>query len=415
MTERRRDRGAPHGAGDSPDLFAATPPRARKPSADPGEAPDTALTVSTLAGYLAAIVEGSTAPLWVRGEVTGFKAHRNGHWYFALRDAHAQLRCVVWARDTQRVPAPPDEGMQITAFGRFSVYAARTDVRFAITRLDAAGDGLWRKAFERARANLEKDGLLDPAGKRPLPSYPRVIAVVTSPDGAALHDIVSVATRRDPKIRIVVIPAAVQGESAPAQIVAALRRLSRWGGADVAIVARGGGSREELWAFNDERVARAVAASDVPTISAIGHEVDVSLCDLVADVRAATPSAAAEAAVPVRADIEAGLSRTARRLRSALTYRAERARSDLTRNARELSLRARRVVELRRAWLTAVGSTIDALSPMKTLQRGYAVARSDDGSTLSSVGEFIAGREFTLTVRDGDVRARSVERKDDAS
>ena len=403
----RGDRGARGGAGGSPDLFAdATLPRRKR--AEPGTSPESALAVSTLADHLVAIVEGSTPPLWVRGEVTGFKAHRNGHWYFSLRDAHAQLRCVVWARDTQGVPAPPDEGMQVTAYGSLSVYAARTDVRFAIKRLEAEGDGLWRKAFERSRARLEADGLLDPAGKRPLPAFPRVIAVVTSPDGAALHDIASVATRRDPAVNIVVVPAAVQGESAPAQIVAALRRLSRWGGADVAIVARGGGSRDDLWAFNDERVARAVAACTIPTISAVGHEVDVSLCDLVADVRAATPSAAAEAAVPVRAETEARVAQTARRLRGALVRRAERCRSDLTRSAGALSLRARRVVELRRAWLTAVGSTLDALSPMKTLERGYAVARGADGATLSSVHDLIAVEEFSLTVRDGDVRARAI-------
>lgn len=408
MTDRRGGR-APRGgdSGAEGDLFEAVPSREHLVRGEPGQSAETALSVSTLTAHLSAIVEGGVPPVWVRGEVTGFKAYRSGHWYFSLRDAHSQLRCVVWARDTQRVPAPPDEGMQVAAFGRMRVYAARGDMQFTITRLEAEGDGLWRKAFERARARLEADGLLDPAGKRALPRFPRVIAVVTSPDGAALHDVISVAQRRDPTVTIVVVPAAVQGESAPRQLVAALKRLSRWGKADVAIVARGGGSREDLAAFNDERVARAVAACHVPTISAVGHEVDVSLCDLVADVRAATPSAAAEAAVPVRAETEAGLAATGRRLRSALTHRAERARGELGRNARELSLRAKRVVELRRAWLSAVGASIDALSPLKTLDRGYAVARNAEGRTLSRVAELSAGIEFSLTVRDGSVRARS--------
>ncbi len=216
------------------------------------------------------IVEGSVPPLWVRGEVTGFKAHRNGHWYFTLRDAEAQLRCVVWARDTRRVPAPPDEGMLVAAYGRLSVYAARAEVQLAITRIEAEGDGLWRKAFEQARARLEADGLLDPARKRALPRYPRVIAVITSPDGAALHDIVSVTQRRDPTVNIVIVPAAVQGESAPQELIDALDRVGRWQGADLVIMGRGGGSREDLWAFNDERVARALAACPLPTISAVG-------------------------------------------------------------------------------------------------------------------------------------------------
>jgi exodeoxyribonuclease VII large subunit len=373
--------------------------------AEPGETPDTAMPVSALGEYIKAVVEGSFPQLWVRGEITGFNAHRNGHWYFTLRDRGAQIKCVVWSRDVVRFPTRPDEGMQVAAFGRMNVFAAKTEVRFAIQRMEAQGDGLWRKAFEEARARLDADGLLDPARKRRLPRFPRVIAVVTSPDGAALHDIVSVIRRRDSTVSIVVVPAAVQGETAMKEIVRALKRLSRWRAADVAIVGRGGGSREDLWAFNDERVARALAACAIPTISAVGHETDVSLCDLVADVRAATPSAAAETAVPVRAEVEAGLAERGRRLRAALAHRAVRARGELGRTSRELSLRARRVVEMRRAWLTALSSSLDALSPLKTLDRGYAIARDDDGKTLSRVGEFEVGRPFALVVRDGEIRA----------
>lgn len=376
--------------------------------AAPGESPESAISVSTLTGFIKDILEGSVAPIWVRGEVSGFKVHTKGHWYFTLRDAESQIKCAVWVSNTRGIPAPPDEGMQVTAFGRVSVFAARMDVQLSITRLEAAGDGLWRKAFEKSRAKLEADGLLDPARKRPLPKYPRVIAVVTAPDGAALHDIISVARRRDPTVNIVVVPTAVQGESAPAEIIAALRRVGKWRKADLVIVGRGGGSREDLWAFNDERVARAVAACPLPTISAVGHEVDVSLCDLVADLRAATPSAAAEAAVPVRAEVEADIARTARRLKSALGNRAERARTDLGRHARELSVRARRVMELRRAWLGAFGASLQALSPLKTLDRGYAVARAADGTPLTSVADFAVDADFALVVRDGQVRARTL-------
>jgi exodeoxyribonuclease VII large subunit len=399
VTERRSG-----GEGRNPDLFEAR----RRPAAAPGESPETAIGVSALAEFVKSIVEGSTPPIWVRGEVTGFKAHRNGHWYFTLRDAGAQVRCVVWARDAERMPAPPDEGMQVSAFGRMSVFAARLDVQLAISRLDAEGDGLWRKAFERARFRLDRDGLLDPARKRRIPRFPRTIAVVTSPDGAALHDIIVCVRRRDPTVRVVVVPAAVQGEHARADLLTAIDRVARWGDCDVVIVGRGGGSREDMWAFNDERVARAIAACPLPVISAVGHEVDVSLADLVADLRAATPSAAAETAVPVRAEVQAELARNARRLRTALGRRAERAHTDLVRASRDIGVRAKRAVETRRAWLGALSATLDALSPLRTLERGYAVARDENGRPISRVAGFPAGREFALVVRDGSVRARSL-------
>ena len=372
---------------------------------DPGGAAESAVAVSTLADLLKQIVEGSVPPLWVRGEVTGFKPHRNGHWYFTLRDASAQLRCVVWARDARRLPAAPDEGMQVAALGQLSVYAARTEVQFAITALEAGGDGLWRKAFEQARRRLEADGLLDPSRKRALPSAPRRIAVITSPDGAALHDVIAVATQRDPGLEIVVVPAVVQGEAAPASLIQALERVGRWGGADLVIIGRGGGSREDLWAFNDETLARAVAACPVPIISAVGHEVDVSLTDLVADVRAATPSNAAEIAVPVRADRRAALASLGPRMLRALRARVEGRRRDLERAAGELRVRGGRSVERRRAVLDRYAASLEALSPLRTLARGYAVPTGGDGQVLSTVSAFRPGEMFTLRVRDGVVHA----------
>ena len=259
----------------------------------PGESMRSAIAVSTLTQTAKDVIEGAFIPLWVRGEVSDFKSHRNGHWYFCLRDGTAQIRSVVWKRDQRGIPASPDDGMQVVAFGRLTVYAARGEMQFTVAKIEAEGDGLRRKALEITRARLEADGLLAPERKRALPRFPRVIAVVTSPDGAALHDIVAVVRRRGANVRLVVVPAAVQGDSAPEELCYALDQVNRWGGADLVIVGRGGGAREDLWAFNDERVARAVAACRVPTISAVGHEVDVSICDLVADHRSATPSAAA--------------------------------------------------------------------------------------------------------------------------
>ncbi|HEX3157524.1 MAG TPA: exodeoxyribonuclease VII large subunit, partial [Gemmatimonadaceae bacterium] len=281
----------------------------------PGSSSASAVAVSTLTQTTKDLVEGAFLPLWVRGEVSDFKSHRNGHWYFTLRDQTAQIRCVVWARDQRRMPAPPDEGMQVTALAQVTVYAARGDLQLSVKAMEAAGDGLRRKALLATQAALAADGLLDPARRRPIPRLVRRVAVVTSPDGAALHDVVAVARRRWSAVELVVVPTKVQGDGAAEEICHALDQVARWADADVVIVGRGGGAREDLWAFNDERVVRALAACPIPTISAVGHEVDVTLCDLVADLRAATPSAAAEAAVAVHADVTAYVGRLREQLR----------------------------------------------------------------------------------------------------
>jgi exodeoxyribonuclease VII large subunit len=399
--------------GAEDDVFAPTPVPARSEPAssfareEPGASAAAAVPVSVLTQIAKDVLEGAFVPLWVRGEVSDFKAHRNGHWYFCLRDETSQIRCVVWARDRRRIPAPPDDGMQLSARGQLTVYTARGDMQLIVTAMEAAGDGLWRKALELAIANLERDGLLAAARKRPLAPFPRRIAVVTSPDGAALHDIISVARRRCPTVEIVVVPAKVQGDGAPEELVAAIERVGRWGDVDTVIVGRGGGGREDLWAFNDERVARALAACPVPTISAVGHEVDVTLCDLVADVRAATPSAAAEAAVPVLAEVRAYLEGLARTMQDALHRRVADSRRQLERAAHELRLVASRTTERRRARMETAAARLHALSPIATLARGYAVARDASGGTLSSVAQFRAGLPFSLTLRDGTVAARA--------
>jgi exodeoxyribonuclease VII large subunit len=373
--------------------------------AAPGEAADTAIPVAMLTQTAKEVLEGAFPPIWVRGEVSDFKAHRNGHWYFTLRDAEAQIRCVVWARDRRGIPAAPDDGMQVMALGQLSVYPARGEMQFMIRRLEAAGDGLWRKAFEQTRARLEADGLLAPERKRALPRYPRRIAVVTSPSGAALHDIISVVGRRAPGVELVVVPTAVQGELAPGELVAALERVSRWREADLVIVGRGGGSREDLWAFNDEAVARALAACPIPTISAVGHEVDVTICDLVADVRAPTPSAAAELAVRSVSELTHEVRALAVRLRRGVASRVEVAGLRLHRAGGGLASATSRGVERARARVQTLAARLDGLSPLATLQRGYAVARAGDGRVLASARQFAVGREFRLTLRDGDVHA----------
>jgi exodeoxyribonuclease VII large subunit len=376
------------------------------PDAVPGGDPTSAIAVSALTNIARDILEGAFRPIWVRGEVTGFKAHRNGHWYFTLRDRMAQIRSVVWAKDTRGIPAPPDEGMQVAAFGNLSVYPQKGEMQFVVRRMEAEGDGLWQKRLEMTRLKLEKEGLLDPARKRRLPRYPRRVAVVTSPDGAALRDIVAVMRRRARGVEIIIVAAAVQGDSAVKELCAAIERVGRWGAADVVIVGRGGGSREDLQAFNDERVARAVAACPIPVISAVGHEVDVTICDMVADLRAATPSAAAETVVRDEAELASELRNVGRRLSRALRKRVAGAKADLQWTASALRNRVVRLADRRRARVGQLGARLHALSPLATLSRGYAVARAEDGRALTHVDAFAPEMPFNLVLRDGAVGAR---------
>jgi exodeoxyribonuclease VII large subunit len=418
MTGRRGPRTAP---GSEFDLFAVPgalsdsaslrPPSPSPPEVldrYPGETAASAVTVSVLTQTARDVIEGAFIPLWVRGEISDFKSHRNGHWYFCLRDSSAQIRCVVWKRDQRGIPAAPDDGMQVAAFGRLTVYAARGEMQYAVARLEAEGDGLRRKALEITRARLEADGLLAPERKRQLPRYPRVIALVTSPDGAAMHDIIAVLRRRAPSLRVVVVAAAVQGDSAPEEICFALDQLNRWGGADLVIVGRGGGAREDLSAFNHEQVARAVAACHAPTISAVGHEIDLSICDLVADYRAPTPSAAAEAATPSLPELHGELRKLGLRMRAA-TRSTVRSQADRLRHlGRDLSTSARSHLSARQTALETVAGRLNALSPLATLSRGYSVARGRDGATLGSAAAFHDGMAFDLVLRDGVVPARVV-------
>ena len=371
----------------------------------PGATPRSAISVSTLTQTAKDIVEGAFPPIWVRGEISDFKSHRNGHWYFALRDRNSQLKCVVWSRDQMGIPAAPDDGMQVTALGSLGVYAARGDMQFTIRRMEAEGDGLWRKKLEATRTKLEAEGLLAPGRKRALPRHPRCIAIVTSSSGAALRDIVAVIRRRAPGVELIVAHAAVQGESAPLELCRALDRVARWGGAELVIIGRGGGSREDLWAFNDERVARAVALCPVPTISAVGHEVDMSLCDLVADLRAPTPSAAAEAAVTSREEVMLALHGVRRRLVRALHDRMYEPRARVAGAAHSMAAAMTEHMQERRMRVRALAGRLHALSPLATLERGYAVARDASGRTLASVSDFAEDGSFVLRVRDGEVDA----------
>jgi len=367
-----------------------------------------AWTIGEVTRRARAVIEAGLPALWVRGEVTGFKAWRSGHWYFSLRDKTAQIRCVMFRNDNRTLPAPPTDGTQVFAFARPTIYDEKGEFHLTIKELlSTEQGGLWKLAFEKARAALLKDGLLDPARKRRLPPFPRRIAVVTSPDGAALRDIEAVIARRWPLAELVLVAAKVQGDGAEASVCAALARLGKGRlEVDVAIVGRGGGSAEDLWTFNSERVARALAAVPVPVISAVGHETDVTLCDLVADLRAPTPSAAAEAATPDQAEVLVHVAHLGERLARGLSLRSQRTVDRLNRTGDRLTGAMQFRLEQSRSLLTAHGARLDALSPLKTLARGYAVARDENGRVLKQVKQFPVGREFKLRVTDGEVDAR---------
>ena len=366
-----------------------------------------AWTVGEVTRRARAVIEAGLPPLWVRGEVSGLKVWQSGHWYFALRDKTAQLRCVMFARDNRRLPAPPADGMQVFVFGRPTLWEDKGEFRLTVLELlSTEAGGLWKLALEQAKAALARDGLLDPARKRPLPPYPRRIAVVTSPDGAALRDIIAVTRRRWPPAELLVIPARVQGDGAAADVCRALALVGRLEAVDVAIVGRGGGAAEDLWTFNNEQVARAVAAVPVPVISAVGHETDVTLCDLVADHRAPTPSAAAAAATPDRAELLQQLTHLGSRLARGLAARSELVAQRCDRTLDRLGAAMALRIERWRHQLSAVSGQLDVLSPLKTLERGYAVARDAEGRVLKRVAQFAPGLSFRLRVVDGDVPAR---------
>lgn len=379
----------------------------------PGGSAESAVSVASLNDTVKMLVEGGLAPLWVRGEVSDFKKHRNGHWYFTLKDATSQVRCVVWSRDQIGIPTSPDVGMEVSLFGRLTFYSARGDLHLTVTKIEARGDGLWQKALLESQQRLEKEGLLAPERKRALPYSPAVIAVVTSPDGAAFRDIYAVVKRRAPQVQLVISPAKVQGDGAANEIIIALKRVVDWGQAEVVIVGRGGGSKEDLWAFNSEDLARAIAACPIPVISAVGHEIDFSLSDLIADFRAPTPSAAGEAVVPVSADLGEMLRSYEGDLHSVMRRRLIDARYLLTTYSRSIKNNAKAMIDVHRSELKGIAGRMNALSPLATLSRGYAVARDPEtGRTLTRVSDFKDGAEFDLTVSDGTIRAQPTTKRD---
>ena len=297
------------------------------------------LSVSQLAEQLRAVLEERFPAVWVEGEISNFKVYTSGHAYFTLKDDSAQLKCVLFRNRTRRIRFEPADGLHVLAFGSVEVYAQRGEYQLVIELLEPRGLGALQLAFEQLKERLQREGLFDPARKRPVPRFPRKIGIVTSPTGAALRDMLRVIDGRFGELHIVIAPARVQGEGAAQEVAQAVRELNAIGDVDVIIVGRGGGSLEDLWAFNDEMLARTIAASKIPVVSAVGHEVDFTIADFVADLRAPTPSAAAALVVREKRAVADAVSDLNRRLGAAMERRLtrERERVDAVRRRRVLT------------------------------------------------------------------------------
>lgn len=392
-------------------------------------------TVSQLTGTIRRLIEDALElnDVWVEGEVSNFSRAASGHCYFTLKDAGSQIGCVMWRRVAQVQKHMPVDGDLVLAHGRVGVYEAAGRYQLYVDRFQPAGVGNLYLEFERLKARLEAEGLFAPERKRPLPRFPRRIGVVTSPAAAALRDILNVLSRRYPLADLLLAPTLVQGDDAPPQIVAAIEALNERAdvvGVDVIIVARGGGSLEDLWAFNDERVARAVAASRIPVICGVGHETDFSLADFAADVRAPTPSAAAELVAPEQADLRAQVAGLTGVLVTALHAAIDERRWRLAEQVRALKhlspalqlVQARQRVDdllggaqaaqrhdlaLRRERLGGLIGRLAGVSPLGTLERGYAIVRHrDTEAVVRSVGQVASGDTLDIRVVDGEFEAQ---------
>ena len=366
--------------------------------------------------------------VWITGEISNFTQASSGHLYFSLKDGSAQIKCAMWRSSVARLTMMPRNGDAVTAHGSVSVYEARGDLQFYVDIMRPAGVGDLYRQFEELKSKLEAEGLFDPMRKRPLPAFPRKIGVVTSADAAAFQDVQNVLRRRYPLVEVMLSPTLVQGLDAPAQIVRALGRLNARQDIDVVLVCRGGGSIEDLWAFNDEGVARAIAASRIPVISGVGHETDFTISDFVADLRAPTPSAAAEILTPDVTELRQTLDRLAYRLDDAVRFTFDSRRRGLAEKAwalkqvspavrirtirqslvtldRAMLSRERGRIALARERLHGLGIALVAASPQAILDRGYAMI-SVNGQRVTSAQELSANTEITIEMKDGSRRAK---------
>ncbi|CAB1247078.1 exodeoxyribonuclease VII (large subunit) [Ruminococcaceae bacterium BL-6] len=365
------------------------------------------LTVTQLNRYLKSIFDGDAhlANVFLTGEISNFTDHyRSGHLYFSLKDDRSVIRAVMFAQQARRLKFRPGDGMRVIARGRVSVYEQSGQYQLYVQDMQPDGLGALNLAFEQLKKRLAAEGLFDPERKKSLPKFPQSVGVVTSPTGAAVQDIRQILGRRYPLAQVVLCPVLVQGEGAAEQIAEAIRRFNRLRCADVLIVGRGGGSIEDLWAFNEEIVARAVAESEIPVISAVGHETDYTICDFAADLRAPTPSAAAELAVPDVRELLSSVSSAGIRMKQALSLDLRRMQTD--RLVERMVRQMKREVETGKMMLSQKSAALDTLSPLRVLERGYAVALDPKGAALKNAADAVPGEPLTLLLSRGKLACR---------
>ena len=373
----------------------------------------------------------------VRGEISNYKVYPSGHHYFTLKDEGAALKCVMFKGSAMRLRFRPDNGMKVIAMGKVTVYPRDGAYQLYCAAMAMDGVGDLYAAFEQLKKKLAAQGLFDPAHKKPLPKYPGTIAIVTSSAGAAVHDMLRILRKRYPLTKVRLLPVRVQGAEAPGEIAAAIRYANRYRLADLLIVGRGGGSIEDLWAFNDELVAHAIYESEIPVISAVGHEPDVTISDYVADLRAATPSNAAELAVPDQDALRQNLDAMSSAMASALSRQLKAARQHLNvlsqspalrsptgyieQREKSLELLKNRLIAAQNQSITrknqryiAAVSKLDAMSPLKVLTRGYSMAQTEAGEVLRSVRQVELGERVSVLLSDGKLSATVMDKKEEA-
>lgn len=394
------------------------------------------VSVSQLNEYIRGKLDGDAllSGIAVRGELSNYKVYPSGHHYFTLKDEASSLKCVMFKSSAVRLRFRPENGMKVIAMGKISVYPRDGVYQLYCASMAMDGIGDLYAAFEQLKAKLSAQGLFDPAHKKPLPKYPGTIGIVTSSAGAAVHDMLRILRKRYPLTRVLLLPVRVQGAEAPGEIAAAIRYANHYQLADLLIVGRGGGSIEDLWAFNDEQVAHAIYDSRIPVISAVGHEPDVTISDYVADLRAATPSNAAELAVPDQDALRQNLDSMCMAMTTALTRQVKAARQHLQvlsgspalqsptgyleQRRKSLELLQNRLVsaetrtvERKNRQFIELTSKLDAMSPLKVLTRGYALVRREDGMVLKSVRQVEPGERIKVSLSDGSLTAAVTEKE----
>ncbi|MCD7880761.1 MAG: exodeoxyribonuclease VII large subunit [Clostridiales bacterium] len=395
-------------------------------------------TVGQVNQYLKARMDGDRmlSAIAVRGEISNYKRYPSGHHYFSLKDGEGALKCVLFRSSAQRLRFQPENGMKVVARGRITVFPRDGQYQLYADSLIPDGVGELYVAFEQTKARLAQEGLFDESRKKPLSPYPERIALITSSAGAAVHDMIRILKARWPVAQVLLLPVRVQGTQAAAELAGAVRYANAHALADLIIIGRGGGSMEDLWAFNDEALARTIAASELPVISAVGHETDFTIADFVADLRAATPSNAAELAVPDWRELSQQLDQLQARMQGAVSARLTEERGRLERLSERrvmtdpaaaiedkrllLEMRQSRLLaqmqtmtHRERNRLAALAAGLDAMSPMKVLARGYSLAQNGEGRILSSVSQVALGEEITLRVADGRLNCTVMNKKKD--